>query len=84
VLFVRKGNPVSLAAKGLVAVFDDTLTRAIQPILACDPTFDVILLASSVWILTRRGTSAVRSASTCAKVAWAARTAAARAPPVLR
>ena len=33
VIFVRKGNPVSLATKGVVAVFDDTLTRVTQPIL---------------------------------------------------
>ena len=53
-IFVRKGNPVSLAAKGVVAVFDDTLTRVTQPILAFDSTFDVILLGSSVWILNQK------------------------------
>jgi hypothetical protein len=53
-IFVRKGNPVSLASKGVVAVFDDTLTRVTQPILAFDSTFDVILLGSSVWILNQK------------------------------
>jgi hypothetical protein len=54
VIFVRKGNPVSLAAKGVVAVFDDSLTRVTRPILAFDSTFDVILLGSSVWILNQK------------------------------
>ncbi len=54
VIFVRKGNPVSLAAKGVVAVFDDALTRVTRPILAFDSTFDVILLGSSVWILNQK------------------------------
>ena len=53
-IFVRKGNPVSLATKGVVAVFDDTLTRVTRPILAFDSTFDVILLGSSVWILNQK------------------------------
>lgn len=52
-IFVRKGNPVSLAAKGLVAVFDDALTRVTRPILAFDSAFDVVLLDSSVWILNQ-------------------------------
>jgi hypothetical protein len=54
VIFVRKGNPVSLAAKGVVAIFDDTLTRVTRPILAFDASFDVILLGSSVWILDQK------------------------------
>ena len=54
VIFVRKGNPVSLATKGVVAVFDDTLTRVTRPILAFDSTFDVILLGTSVWILNQK------------------------------
>ena len=53
VIFMRKGNPVSLAGKGVVAVFDDTLTRVTRPILAFDSTFDVILLGGSVWILNQ-------------------------------
>jgi hypothetical protein len=53
-IFVRKGNPVSLATKSVVAVFDDTLTRVTRPILAFDSTFDVILLGSSVWILNQK------------------------------
>jgi hypothetical protein len=53
-IFVRKGNPVSLATKSVVAVFDNTLTRVTQPILAFDATFDVILLGSSVWIINQK------------------------------
>jgi hypothetical protein len=53
-IFVRKGNPVSLATKSVVAVFDDALTRVTQPILAFDSTFDVILLGSSVWIMNQK------------------------------
>lgn len=53
-IFVRKGNPVSLATKSVVAIFDDTLTRVTQPILAFDQAFDVILLGSSVWILNQK------------------------------
>jgi hypothetical protein len=54
VIFVRKGNPVSLAAKGVIAVFDDTLTRVTRPVLAFDASFDVILLGSSAWILNQK------------------------------
>lgn len=53
-IFVRKGNPVSLAAKSVVAIFDDTLTRVRMPILAFDSAFDVILLGSSVWVLNQK------------------------------
>jgi hypothetical protein len=53
-IFVRKGNPVSLATKSIVAILDDTLTRVTQPVLAFDPTFDVILLGSAVWILNQK------------------------------
>lgn len=53
-IFVRKGNPVSLAGKGVVAVFDDALTRVIQPILAFDAAYDVVLLGGSAWILNQR------------------------------
>lgn len=52
-IFVRKGNPVSLATKSVVALFDDTLTRVTQPILAFDSAFDVILWEGSVWVLNQ-------------------------------
>jgi hypothetical protein len=58
-IFVRKGNPVSLAGKGVVAVFDDALTRVTRPILAFDSTFDVVLLGSSVWILNQKNFEAL-------------------------
>jgi Domain of unknown function (DUF4868) len=53
-IFVRKGNPVSLATKSVVAIFDDTLTRVTRPILAFDSAFDVLLLESSVWVLNQK------------------------------
>ena len=53
-MFVRRGNPVSLATKSIVAVLDDTLTRVTQPVLAFDSTFDVILLGSAVWVLNQK------------------------------
>jgi hypothetical protein len=52
-VFIRKGNPVSLASKGLVAVFDDTLTRVTQPILAFDDEFDLLLYSNEVWIFNQ-------------------------------
>jgi hypothetical protein len=52
-IFVRKANPVSLATKGLVAVFDQTLTRVTNPILAFDRTFDLMLYAGQVWIFNQ-------------------------------
>src|SRR6516165_9730587 len=51
VMFVRKGNPVSLVTKSLVTLFVDTLTKVTEPVLAFDSTFDVVLQRSSVWIL---------------------------------
>jgi hypothetical protein len=52
VAFVRKGNPVRLAGKGLVATFfDETLTRVTQPVLAFDQNFDVIVRLHAVWVL---------------------------------
>lgn len=58
-IFVRKGNPVSLATKSIVAVFDQTLTRVTQPILAFDSTFDVVLHGTSVWILNQKNFEAL-------------------------
>jgi Domain of unknown function (DUF4868) len=53
-IFIRKGNPVSLASKSIITVLDQTLTRVTQPILAFDSTFDVILHGSTVWILNQK------------------------------
>lgn len=58
-IFVRKGNPVSLARKSVVAIFDQTLTRVTQPILAFDSVFDVILLESAVWIFNQKNFEAL-------------------------
>jgi hypothetical protein len=41
--FVRRGNPVQLAKKSLVAFFDSTLTRIEKPILTFDEFFDVVI-----------------------------------------
>jgi Kiwa protein KwaB-like len=59
IIFVRRGNPVSLAAKSVVAIFDQTLTRVTQPILAFDSNFDVILHGSAVWILNQKNFEAL-------------------------
>jgi hypothetical protein len=53
-IFVRKGNPVSLVNKSVVAIFDQTLTRVTRPILAFDSAFDLILHGSAVWILNQK------------------------------
>jgi len=52
-IFIRKGNPVSLGSKGLVAVFDDTLTRVTRPILAFDSEFDLLLYGDEAWIFNQ-------------------------------
>ena len=57
--FIRRSNPVSLTSKGVIAIFDQTLTRVTHPILAFDSTFDVILRGSSVWILNQKNFEAL-------------------------
>jgi hypothetical protein len=52
-IFIRKGNPVKLATKGLVAIFDRTLTRVTDPILAFDPAFDLILYLNEALIFNQ-------------------------------
>jgi hypothetical protein len=59
IIFIRRGNPVSLASKSIVAIFDQTLTRVTQPILAFDSNFDLILHQSAVWILNQRNFEAL-------------------------
>jgi hypothetical protein len=58
-VFIRKTNPVSLATKGMVAIFDDTLYRVEQPVFAFDTFFDVILPREAVWILSQRNFEAL-------------------------
>lgn len=53
-IFIRKTNPVSLASKGLVAIFDNALTRVTQPVLAFDERFDLVLYAGEAWIFNQR------------------------------
>jgi Kiwa KwaB-like protein len=58
-VFVRKSNPVSLASKGLVAIFDNALTRVTQPVLAFDERFDLLLYAGQAWIFNQRSFEAL-------------------------
>ena len=58
-IFIRKRNPVSLATKGLLAFFDETLVRITQPILAFDPTFDVMLYSNEAWIFNQQNFEAL-------------------------
>jgi hypothetical protein len=57
--FIRKTNPVMLATKGLVAIFNDTLDRVEQPILAFDSSFDVVLTDDEVLIISQRNFEAL-------------------------
>lgn len=57
--FIRKTNPVSLATKGLVAIFNETLDRVEQPIFAFDRFFDVILWRDAVWIISQKNFEAL-------------------------
>jgi hypothetical protein len=52
--FIKKGNPVKLADKGLIAIFDQTLTRVTQPILSFSPTFDVVIAPEGVWAFDQK------------------------------
>lgn len=58
-MFIRRGNPVSLASKSIVAVFDQTLSRVTEPILAFDPNIDVIIHGSAVWVLNQKNFEAL-------------------------
>ena len=74
-VFVRKSNPVSLATKSIVAVFDDALTRVKQPILSFDSRFDAIVHPDKVWILNQKNFGGLfkESEAVLAKTAeWAA------------
>jgi hypothetical protein len=59
ITFVRKGSPVRLATKSIVGVFDDTLTRVRQPILAFDSTFDAVLQQNAVWVMNQKNFEAL-------------------------
>lgn len=52
--FVRKRNPVQLAKKSLVAVFDGTLTRVEKPLLAFDQQYDLIIRPDRIYILNQK------------------------------
>jgi hypothetical protein len=53
-VFVRKTNPVKFARRGLVAVFDNALTRVTQPVLVFDGQFDLVLHGGRVWIFNQQ------------------------------
>jgi hypothetical protein len=72
--FVRRGNPVQLAKKSLVAVFDNTLTRIEKPILTFDEFFDLVIFPGNVAILNQKNFEALfkESEAVLAKTAeWA-------------
>lgn len=72
--FVRRGNPVQLASKSLVALFDRTLTRVKQPLLAFDSRFDMIIYPQGVHVLNQKNFEALfkESEAVLAKTAeWA-------------
>lgn len=74
ITFVRRGNPVRLATKSIVGVFDQTLTRLRQPILAFDSTYDVIFRGDAVWVMNQKNFEALfkESEAVLAKTAeWA-------------
>lgn len=78
VIFVRRNNPVKLASKGLIAIFDQTLTRVTEPILAFDSSFDLMLYSDEVWIFDQRNFEALfkESAAVLAQTAeWVDRLA---------
>jgi hypothetical protein len=53
--FVRKSNPIQLAKKSLVAIFDQTLTRIERPLLAFDDQYDLVIYPTGkVHILNQR------------------------------
>jgi hypothetical protein len=75
VAFVRRGNPVQLAKKGLVAAaVDQTLTRVADALFAFDRQFDLVIYPSTVHILHQNNFEALfkESEAVLAKTAeWA-------------
>lgn len=57
--FVRRGNPVPLARKSLVAIFDQALTRVERPLLAFDERYDVVIYPGRVHILNQKNFEAL-------------------------
>lgn len=57
--FVRRGNPVQLARKSLIAIFDQTLTRVERPLLAFDEHYDVVIYPGKVHILNQNNFEAL-------------------------
>lgn len=54
-LFVRKANPVTLGTKPLVGrFFDGAISEVQEPLLAFDPSFDVIVTADMVYALNQK------------------------------
>lgn len=54
-IFVRKRSPVKLATQSIVAtLFDGTLNRVEEPILAFDDRYDAILTSDKVYVLDKK------------------------------
>jgi len=50
-IFIRRGNPVSLSTKSLVGIFDQSLEHVSNPVLSFDSTFDLMLYGNDdAWI----------------------------------
>lgn len=52
--FVKKGNPVKVASKGLMALFDETLTRVTQPLFSFSLDYDVVIAPDEVWAFDQK------------------------------
>ncbi|MFE6387231.1 Kiwa anti-phage protein KwaB-like domain-containing protein [Nocardiopsis dassonvillei] len=48
-VFIKAGNPIKLAGKSLVGVFDNTLTRIHQPLFQFEASWDVIITNDGIW-----------------------------------
>jgi hypothetical protein len=53
-ILIRRGSPIQLAKKSLVAVFDDTLTKVSKPMFAFDSHYDLLLTSERVYIISQK------------------------------
>lgn len=58
-ILIRRGSPIQLATKGLVAIFDPTLNKVSSPVLAFDSKFDLLLTSRQVYILNQKNFEAL-------------------------
>jgi len=52
--YIRKKNPVQVAKKGILALFDETLTRIEQPLFSFDEHFDVVIYPDCIRIIHQK------------------------------